>query len=151
MNRRWLLASAGGLTLAAVAAAWGLSPTATTQPAAPANAVAASPADPTPTSATLTATAEVDASAPDEYVAKEETALPAASDNPTPEHQTSDSTAPDAEPAGPPADPLAATRPLPYNPDDKDSVISRYARDRARLDEVLAAGVPVLWVTDAIW
>jgi hypothetical protein len=55
------------------------------------------------------------------------------------------------EVAAPPDDPLAATRPFPYNPDDRDSVISRYARDRARLDEVLAAGVPVLWVTDAIW
>ena len=75
----------------------------------------------------------------------------AASDNPT-----TSPAAPANKVAAPPANkvtvsPLAATRPFPYDPDDRDSILSRYARDRARLDEVLAAGVPVLWVTDAIW
>ncbi len=56
-----------------------------------------------------------------------------------------------SSPAASPDDPLAAARPFPYDPGDRDSVISRYARDRARVDSVLAAGVPVLWVTDAIW
>ena len=54
-----------------------------------------------------------------------------------------------------PAESVAAAPPFPratfYDPDDLETVRARYVEDRARVEAVLAAGVPVLWVTDAIW
>ena len=139
VSRRSVLASATGLTLAAIAAACGSSPAATTPPAAPTNRPAAS-APAAPANKAIASAANNVTVSP----ANKAAALPA-------DEATVSPAAPANEVAAPPDDPLAATRPFPYNPDDRDSVISRYARDRARLDEVLAAGVPVLWVTDAIW
>ena len=129
LNRRRLLAAASGLSLVAVAAACGAA--ATNELAASTDATAS--ANPTPTAVTV--------AAPTETKLADETSEPA----PDPPADTADKM---AEPS---LDPLAATRPLSYNPDDRESVISRYAQDRARLDAVLTAGVPVIWVTDAIW
>ena len=39
----------------------------------------------------------------------------------------------------------------PYDPQNEQSIYDRYAVDAARVDAVLAAGYPILLVTDAIW
>ena len=41
--------------------------------------------------------------------------------------------------------------PDPYDPRDRDSILARYAADKARFQAVLATSSPVLWVSDAIW
>ena len=45
----------------------------------------------------------------------------------------------------------AIVRPASYIPGDRESILMRYKEDRARVDEVLVAEVPVLWITEAIW
>jgi hypothetical protein len=135
LSSRRLLLAAGGIGLATLAAACGA------DAAAPAKSIAAAPAAVPPVVPTdaPAAAAEPDpateAPAPAGNLTGTSEAAPVADAAPTP-------TAPPA-PAFP--------RPAPYNPDDRDSIKVRYSEDSARFEAVLAAGVPVLWVTDAIW
>ena len=45
----------------------------------------------------------------------------------------------------------AIVRPASYIPGNRESILMRYKEDRARIDAVLVAEVPILWVTEAIW
>ncbi len=156
LPRRHLLLVSGGLGLATLAVACGAEAAAPAKSIAAASA-AAPPAVPTDAPAATTEpapTAEASASA----TAAETTPAseaPAAVGNAA---ETSEET-PTAAAAPPTAAPVAESapaaptfpHPTPYNPDDRDSIKERYSEDAARFEAVLAAGVPVLWVTDAIW
>ena len=102
------------------------------------------PAQPQPTNTPTTA-------APTAVVTE-----PPATATPAPEPTATPTAAPEppATPT-PTAEPTAATVELPpvepYDPQNEQSIYDRYAADAARVDAVLAAGYPILLVTDAIW
>ena len=107
---------------------------------APANtprpAATAAPAEPPPT-----ASPTVEAAPP-----------PTATPMPQPTSTPTEAPAPAATPtAASTAAPAALPLVEPYDPQIEQSIYDRYAVDAARLDAVLAAGYPILLVTDAIW
>ena len=113
-------------------------------PAAAATAAPAAPAEapPAPTEPQAPAAPEPDVSAPE----------PAATPAPLEPAPEPEPVAPEPEPAPVAAGPLDGIAvPAPYDPQNRDSILARYAADKARFEAVLATDSPVLWVTDAIW
>ena len=122
-------------------------PQATDTPTAAAATAVATQAPATPTQAPTNTPRPAATAAPTD---------PPATATPAPEPTSTPTEAPaPAVTATPTAASTAATVALPpvepYDPAIEQSIYDRYAVDAARLDAVLAAGYPILLVSDAIW
>ena len=142
-NRKFLILLSG-LAAALLIACNGGDPA----PAAPAAATAASAA-PVETGAATTEPATPPA--PEPAVSAPAPAATPATLEPEPEPEPA-GPAPEPAPVAVVAGPLDGIAvPAPYDPQNRDSILSRYVDDKARFEAVLATDSPVLWVTDAIW
>ena len=134
-------------------------PQATDTPTAAAATAVATQAPATPTQAPTNTPRPAATAAPTDPPATATPAAeaaPPATATPAPEPTSTPTEAPaPAVTATPTAASTAATVALPpvepYDPAIEQSIYDRYAVDAARLDAVLAAGYPILLVSDAIW
>lgn len=147
-NRKFLVLLSG-LAAALLIACNGddAAPAAPAEPAPPAAAATAAPAAPAEAPAVAT---EPEAPAAPEPAAS--APAPAATPATLEPEPAPEPVAPEPEPVAVVTGPLDGIAvPAPYDPRNRDSILTRYVDDKARFEAVLATDSPVLWVTDAIW